>query len=169
MGSSGAPGDEVNWEIGAQASLPLYTGGARLARRQQAREALAQLQLEREAAAERIAANIRIAMYAAGSAFANIEPAREAATAAKKNFDLVTDAYGRGAVSILDLLDAQREALSANLDAANTVYTYLIELMQMQRAIGQFDFFVSEDGRRDWFERLDTFFQAQGVTIDKQR
>ncbi len=169
VGSSGAPGDDVNWEIGAQASLPLYTGGARLARRQRAREELAQLQLEREAAAERIAANIRIAMYAAGSTYANIEPAQEAATAATKNFDLVTDAYGRGAVSILDLLDAQREALSANLDAANTVYAYLIELMQMQRSIGQFDFFVSEDGRRDWFERLDTFFREQGVTIDKSK
>ncbi len=122
VGSSGAPGDDVNWEIGAQASLPLYTGGARLARRQRAREALAQLRIEHDAAAERIAANIRIAMYAAGSAFANLEPAREAADAAKQNFDLVSDAYGRGAVSILDLLDAQREALSANLDAANTVY-----------------------------------------------
>ncbi len=169
VGSSGAPGDDVNWEIGAQASLPLYTGGARLARRERAREDLAQLRLQREAAAERIAANIRIAMYAAGSAFANIEPAREAATAATKNFDLVTDAYGRGAVSILDLLDAQREALSANLDAANTVYAYLIELMQMQRSIGQFDFFVSERGRQEWFERLDAFFRTQGVTIEQRR
>ncbi|PON18448.1 hypothetical protein C2W62_07815 [Candidatus Entotheonella serta] len=169
VGGSGAPGNDVNWEIGAQASLPLYTGGARLARRQRAREELAQLRLQREATAERIAANIRIAMYAAGSAYANIEPAQEAAAAAMENFNLVTDAYGRGAVSILDLLDAQREALSANLDAANTVYDYLIKLMQMQRAIGQFDFFVSEHGRRDWFERLDAFFRTQGVTIDKRR
>lgn len=169
VGGSRAPGNDVNWEIGAQASLPLYTGGARLARRQRAREELAQLRLQREATAERIAANIRIAMYAAGSAYANIEPAQEAAAAAMENFNLVTDAYGRGAVSILDLLDAQREALSANLDAANTVYDYLIQLMQMQRAIGQFDFFVSEHGRRDWFERLDAFFRTQGVTIDKRR
>lgn len=168
VGSTGAPGDDVNWEIGAQASLPLYTGGARRARQQRAREDLSQLQLPREAAAERIAANIRSAMYATGSAFANIEPAREAA-AAQKNFELVTDAYGRGAVSILDLLDAQREALGANLDAANTIYDYLIQLMQMQRAIGQFDFFVSEQGQRNWFERLDTFFRTQDVTIDKRR
>lgn len=168
VGSAGAPGDDVNWEIGAQASLPLYAGGTRRARQRRAREDLAQLQLQREASAERIAANIRIAMYAAGSAFANIEPAREAAAASKENFELVTDAYGRGAASILDLLDAQREALRANLDAANTIYDYLIQLMQMQRAVGQFDFFVSEQGQRDWFERLDTFFRTQGVTIDKQ-
>ncbi len=169
VGSSGAPGDDVNWEIGAQATLPLYTGGARRARQQRAREELAQLQLQREASAERISANIRIAMYAAGSAFANIEPAREAADASKENFELVADAYGRGAVSILDLLDAQRDALGAKLDAATTVYDYLIQLMQMQRAVGQFDFFVSEQGQRDWFERLDTFFGTQGVTIDKRR
>ena len=169
VGGSGAPGDEVNWEVGVQASLPLYTGGARLARQRRAREALAQLRVQREAAAERIAANIRAALYAAGSAYANIRPAREASAASGENLELVTDAYGRGAVSILDLLDAQRDALSASLDAANTVYDYLIQLMQMQRAIGQFDFLVSEGGRQSWLERLDAFFQAQGVTIDKRR
>ena len=169
VGSSGAPGDEINWEVGVQASLPLYTGGARLAQRRRSRETLAQLRLQRDATAERIAANIRIALYAAGSAYANIRPAREAAAASGKNLELVADAYGRGAVAILDLLDAQRDALSASLDEANTVYDYLMQLMQMQRAIGQFDFFVSEGGRQNWLERLDAYFQDQGVAIDKRR
>jgi outer membrane protein TolC len=110
-----------------------------------------------------------MAMYEAGSSYANIELAQEAAAAARENLELVTDAYGRGAVSILDLVDAQREALSANLDAANTVYVYLIDLMHMQRAVGQFDFFVSVRGRKAWFERLDAFFRSNGVSVEKRK
>lgn len=155
------------WEVGVRASLPLFTGGGRVARRNRAREELAQLRVEREAAAERIATNIRTALYKAGASYANIELAQAAAAAAQKNLELVSDAYGRGAVSILDLLDAQREALNANLDAANSVYVYLIDLMDMQRAVGQFDFFVTASGRKSWFERLDAFFRENGVTIEK--
>ncbi len=154
-----------NWEVGATASLPLFTGGSRLARRNRAREELAQLQVEREATAERIATRIRTALYEAGASFANIDLARQAAEAAQRNYQLVLDAYRQGAVSILDVLDAQTTALNANLDAANAVYVYLIDLMEMQRAVGQFDFFLSGSGRQAWFEKLDAFFRERGVSI----
>jgi outer membrane protein len=149
-----------NWEVGATASLPLFTGSGRRARRNQAREELAQLKVEREATAERVATRIRIALYQAGAAYANIDLAREAAAAAERNYELVRDAYRQGAMSILDLLDAQTESLNAKLDAATVVYIYLIDLMQAQRAVGQFDFFVSAAGRQAWFEKLDAFFRG---------
>ncbi|MEE9149344.1 MAG: TolC family protein, partial [Candidatus Tectomicrobia bacterium] len=125
----------------------------------------AQLQVEREATAERIATRIRTALYEAGASFANIDLARQAAEAAQRNYQLVLDAYRQGAVSILDVLDAQTTALNANLDAANAVYVYLIDLMEMQRAVGQFDFFLSGSDRQTWFEKLDTLFRERGVSI----
>ena len=139
--------DEWNWEVGITASLPLFTGGGRAARYKRARETLAQLQTEREATVERIATQIRTALYQAAGSYANIDLAREAARAANRNYELVLDAYRRGTLSILDLLDAQTEALNAKLDAAASVYGYLIDLMNVQRAVGQFDFFVSASGR----------------------
>ena len=162
-GLAGPGSDEVNWEVGVQGSLPLFTGGSRRARRNRARETLDQLRLQREASAERIAATIRTRLIQSGTAYANIEHTREAADAARQNLELITDSYARGAVSILDLLDAQSEALTANLNASNQIYVYLIELMNLQRAIGRFDFFLSDDGRQAWFERLDTFFREQGA------
>lgn len=154
-----------NWEVGATASLPLFSGFRRVARRDRAREELAQLQVEREATEERIATRIRTALYEAGASYANIDLARDAANAARRNYELVLDAYRQGTVSILDLLDAQTESLNANLDAANAVYVYLSNLMSVQRAVGQFDFFLSGSGRQAWFEKLDAFFRAQGVTV----
>jgi outer membrane protein TolC len=156
-----------NWEVGATASLPLFTSGRRVARRNRAREELAQFQVEREATAERIATRIRTALYEAGASFANINLARQAADAAQRNYELVLDAYRQGTVSILDLLDAQTEALNAQLDSANAVYVYLIDLMEAQRAVGQFDFFLSGSGRQAWFEKLDAFFRHSGVSITK--
>jgi outer membrane protein TolC len=154
-----------NWEVGATASLPLFTSGKRVARRNRAREELAQLQIEREATTERIATRIRTALYEAGASYASINLAREAAAAARRNYELILDAYRQGTVSILDLLDAQTASLNANLDAANSVYVYLSNLMSVQRAVGQFDFFLSGSGRQAWFEKLDAFFRQQGVTV----
>ena len=85
--------------------------------------------------------------------------------AASRNYELVLDAYRQGTVTILDLLDAQTVALNANLDAANAVYVYLITLMEVQRSVGQFDFFLSASGRQTWFDKLDTFFKQDGVSV----
>jgi outer membrane protein TolC len=140
-----------------------------MARQHRSRETLAQLRLEREATAERIATRIRTSLYQSGASFANIDLAREAARAAARNYDLVLDGYREGVVSILDVLDAQTESLNASLDAANSVYLYLIDLMEVQRAVGQIDFFVSEDGRRQWFSKLDTFFRERGAEIPQKQ
>ena len=110
------------------ASLPLFTGFGRMARVNRSRETLAQLQFEREATAERIATRIRTSLYESGASFANIDLAREAARAANRNYELVLDGYREGVVSILDLLDAQTEALNANLDAAKALLNRIEQL-----------------------------------------
>ena len=74
--------NDWSWEVGASASLPLFTGFGRMARVNRSRETLAQLQFEREATAERIATRIRTSLYQSGASFANIDLAREAARAA---------------------------------------------------------------------------------------
>jgi outer membrane protein len=159
--------DAWSWEVGATASLPLFEGFGRVARRERSREELARFRIEREATAERIAARIRSTLYEAGASYANIDLAHEAARAAKRNYELVLDAYREGVGGILDILDAQNDALNSNLNAANAVYVYLINLMSVQRAVGQFDFFVSAAGRREWFKKLDAFFAEHGAAVTK--
>ncbi|MGH7849073.1 MAG: hypothetical protein ACREOP_02115, partial [Thermodesulfobacteriota bacterium] len=67
----------------------------------------------------------------------------------------------RGVVSIIDLLDAQNAALSADLNAANSVYNFLIDLMNLQRASGKFDFFTSAEERDELFEMLDEYYNER--------
>jgi outer membrane protein TolC len=112
---------------------------------------------------------MRSTLHEMGASLANIDLARAAATAAESNYELVEEAYGRGAVSILDLLDAQNVALVASEAAANAIYDFLIDFMRVQRAAGQFDFFMSAEERESFFREMEAFFQEEGRQPARQR
>jgi len=106
-----------------------------------------QLQALRSSIAERVEEEIRRQMHVAQAAYLRIELTLAAAVASRKNFDLVADAYARGTVSVIDLLDAQDTSLSANAASADSLYNFLITIMSVQRAVGQFDFLLPADER----------------------
>jgi len=153
--------DDTDWSMGVNVSLPLFEGGARTARVSGSRLTLNQLLTQRDAMWERIAQRIRATLHDIGASYPSIQLSKDAATAAKKNLDLVTAAYSRGAVSILDLLDAQNAALAAEEAATNAVFDFLIDLMNLQRSLGGFDFFLDEQGLDGWLERLRNYIATQ--------
>lgn len=154
--------------IALQVSLPLFTGGARSARREQAHEELTGLRLQRHAVAERIERRVRAALHVARTALTSIRLSRQAADAAQSNLDVVRDAYSRGTVSILDLLDAQNAALVAELRAATGVYDFLKALMEVERAAARFDFFLGAREQEDWLARLDRYFAERGAAAPRR-
>jgi outer membrane protein len=160
--------DDTEWTVLLQARFPLFRGAAKIADYKQARETKSQLRFERDSTSEKVEENIRSALNNTGASFPSIRFARDAAEAARKNLDLVRDSYSRGVVSILDLLDAQSASLSADLNAATAVYDFLIDLMNVQRASGKFDFFTNQEEREEWFKRLEEFFAAEGTTQPSQ-
>ncbi len=93
-----------------------------------------------------------------------IRLAGQGATAARKNLGLVTDAYSRGLVSIIELIDAQNAALVADSVEASSVYDFFIDLMEVQRAVGRFDFFLDPQEREDWFARLEKFWRQDATS-----
>lgn len=154
--------NSVNWTVGLNASLPLFTGGARRAEQAQSSEALRELRFAREAATERIEQRVRSTLHQAGASYAGIQLSVDAADSAGRNLELVTSAYEQGAVSILDLLDAQNAQLVAEQVAASAVYDYLLDLMRVQRAGGRFDFFLEPEEYDDFVTRLRAHFAQAG-------
>jgi len=118
---------------------------------------------EEVAVARRVEERIRSSMFRAAASFPGIRLSREAAESAEKNLDLVVEQYSRGAVDIIKLLNSQNAALKANEAAANSVYEFLIDLMGIQRAVGQFDYFLYDEDRAAWFDRLKKFFDKAGT------
>ena len=142
----------------------MFIGGSKEATETKATEDLRRLRLEREATVGRVEERIRSSMFRAAASFPGIRLSREAAEAAKKNLELVVDQYSRGAVDIIKLLNSQNAALNATESSANAVFEFLIDLMGIQRSVGKFDYFLYEEDRTAWFERLRNYFEKAGVT-----
>ncbi|MBC2711641.1 MAG: TolC family protein [Desulfosarcina sp.] len=153
--------DDTDWTAGVQATLPLYTGGSRSATLKRSQEELSQLRYDRGNIANRIEARILNAVHLIRASYPSIQLSTDAADSALRNLTLVTDSYVRGIKSIIDLIDAQNQALVANQQAANAVYDFLIDLMAIQRSTGSFFLFAPEEERDAWMERLNQYMMDE--------
>jgi outer membrane protein TolC len=151
--------NDTSWNVAINVSIPVFQGGARKHALGQSRITLEQLRIQRQAVAEKIELGIRVSLQRVGSSAAAIDLSRAAADAAKKNYDLVRDAYARGVATSIDLLDAQNASLVADQAASNAVYNFLVDLMEFQRAAANFDFFITPAERDAFFEKLEEFYK----------
>ena len=153
----GVPND-TSWTVGVSATLPLFSGGGKSVERRQSREEIDRLMTERGAAEGRISQRTLVAMNRVRASYPGIRLSKNAAESAGNNLQLVTDSYVRGVLSIIDLLDAQNLALVSEQQAANAVYDFLTDLMEVQRSVGTF-FLYAEDAERDeWFRKTEEYF-----------
>ncbi len=165
QGGAGVGAQEYadDWNVMMVASIPLYSGGQRRSAVSRASNQLSELDARIASAREKVELRIRANMHAINASYPSIALSREAAEASAKNLELVTDAYAKGVVSILDLLDAQNAALQANESADSAVYNFLADVMQVQRSVGEFDFLMDESARRAEVLRLRSYInQASG-------
>lgn len=143
---SGTPIDNLNdWSVTVSAGWPLFDSGIRRSQLSRASLLEKQLATQKAATTQRIEQNIRASMLAAQASYANIDLSASGADAAQKNLALVSDAYRQGAVSIIDLLDAQTQSLQADLTANNAVHDFLLDIVNLQRSTGSFDFLLPPD------------------------
>ena len=145
---------DLSWQFRVQASLPLFTGFGRTATRAQTNIDLDRLKIEREGVRLAVDQRVRAALETAGSSYAAIALTRDAADASNRNYELVSDAYARGAASITTLIDAQSAAESSSESAANAIHDFLLDLMRVERAMGDFGTLRSPEQRQAFLERL---------------
>ncbi|MDH3709326.1 MAG: TolC family protein [Cyclobacteriaceae bacterium] len=149
--------NDLTWQLGLSASLPLFTGGRRSATYQRGIIELEQLRFEKYQLINQLEQQIRSSMQQVGASYANIQLSNEAKTASSLNFDLVQEAYKQGTVSVINLIDAQNQAIQAQLNAANAGYQFIIDILNVDRAIGKFYSLSTEDERESYFIRLKEF------------
>lgn len=146
--------DERTWQAGIRLSLPLFEGGARHARVERSKLNLQQMSTRQTFARENIEQGIRQQMHAIHASYPAIKLSKQAAESARQSYEIVKDNYSNGTLSVTAMLDAQTASIAAEQAAAKAVYTFLIDLMKLQRSVGHFDFFLSELDHQGFAKRL---------------
>jgi outer membrane protein len=158
----GGPG-EKSWSVMLQASIPVFDGGLRRADLSRARHEVKLANAQRDVTRDGVDARMRFATQRVGASYPAIELANSAAAAATENLRMVSDAYGRGIVSVTELVDAQEAALSAELSAAGAKYGFLIDFVDVLRAMGDFSVLLDPGSRSDWYEKVNQWFIQSGA------
>lgn len=150
--------NDWNWNLQLGASIPIFQGGSRNAKVQQSKVQLGQLSTQRLNTERLIEQQVRSELENIRASYTNINLTQDAEDAVVQNFALIQDSYSKGLVTITQLLDAQNAAISGQLNSANAVYIFLIDLLNMERATGSFFMLMTNEQRQQFANDLTTFF-----------
>ncbi len=151
--------DENSWQVGVNASWPLFPGGEISVRTRQLRIDISRLQTQRADLIHGLELTLRNNVLDLVTKTFNIELSRRAAEAGAKSLDLVQDSYEKGLVAIVQLLDAQNVALTSKLAAANAVYEYFISYLNLERSMGRFVMLTTKQQQVDFFNRFEQYLK----------
>ncbi|UTW45490.1 TolC family protein [bacterium SCSIO 12696] len=161
-GVGAGPNESLDdWSVSLNATLPLFAGGSRKSALSKSKLELQQLNTLVAATREQIEQQVRAQVHSTNAAYSSIELSRQAAQAASKNLELISDSYAKGVVSVIDLLDAQNAALQAQGAAANAVYDFLITVMNLQQSVGEFEFLLPPERRGQLAEQLRDYIRGR--------
>ncbi len=162
--------DKNDWYVGLNVSIPLHEGGDRPAAVRQARANVLQLENNLAHMMQRLELNTRVTLEDARASFASIGLSNTRAEYAAKALDLVQNAYQRGAVNILDLIDAQNASLVSKEASANAMFNFFSDFVRVCRAVGSFEFILNKDSQGEWRQRLHDYYQenGQGAVVERK-
>lgn len=154
------PPDNTYWNVGLGASIPIFTGMQRKAVSQQQRLQTEAIMSQQAALQLAVETNVRSALENVRGSMQNIDLSTDAEEASVKNFDIVQDSYSEGRVTITQLLDAQKAAISAQLNKANAIYIYVNDMVSLERSVGEYLFLMTTEEKSEFFNKL-TQYLAQ--------
>ena len=158
--ASAAPLDGT-WNLALHFTYPLFQGNERKVAVDRTAIQQRQLRLQEESLRQQLTQAVRVRMTNLVSRGTNIHFAQVAAASARRNFELVQDAYEKGLPGIAQLVDAQQAALSASQAEAGAVYEYLVSYLQLENSVGGYTMFMTPDERQAFVGRLTAFFSER--------
>lgn len=160
-GSTPTPIYDDNYNVGINISIPLIDQNLKNINRQTAIIQQDQININKDNVELNIEKNINDAVLEMVNQISNIELSRVSEETAKESLDLTQTSYTNGAVTITQLIDAQRNYLQAQLSKANATYNYLIASIQLERYLGHY-FLLNSDAENEAFiQRFNSFLLSR--------
>ena len=153
--------DKTNYTFDLRATYPIFNGLDRLYEVQREKSVLTGYERERQLLSDLVERRTRTSMRRIESSFPTIKLYNSAAKNAQQNLVLVQDKYAQGIVNVTNLLDAQNQTLSANLNSVAAQYNYLMDLVGFQRAISWFEDEKSEESKEAFLQKVEESLQVE--------
>jgi outer membrane protein TolC len=128
-----------DWQMGVQLSLPLFDGGIRRRRVEQASLEQRQNALQQEDARNRIASEVGQAFSALSESRARLEVATQGESEASEVLRIETLRYHSGENTITDLLGAESALWAATASRLQAGYDITVSEARLLRAIGELE------------------------------
>lgn len=120
-------------------SYPLFDAGLTRSRVEQARNSMTQQQLQVELTRQSLQLEVEQAYLLREEARERIASTQTAVAASRQNYDAAREAQTEGAGTIIDVITAQAQLVTAETNAIQAVYDYYAADARLQRAIGSND------------------------------
>jgi outer membrane protein len=139
FGGFGISQERNDSSIGVQMTLPLYTGGLVSANTRQSQHQFTQAQetqVQQRRATERQARD-----YFRGvmTGISKVTALKQAVVSNEKALEAAEAGFDVGTRTIVDVLDTQRDLLSAKRDHARSRYDYLLDILRLKQAAGSLE------------------------------
>jgi outer membrane protein TolC len=128
--------DNLEWSVGINLSFPIFDQYQRFSDKSIAKSEISKIYLEKQSIMSKLEQRIRTMIQKASISYPAIKLSKDASISAHKGLDVVEDAYSKGMVSIIELIDIQNNTLIAEKIVADSVYEFSIDLMNVKRSIG---------------------------------
>lgn len=125
-----------NYTIGAQVSVPLFTGGRISSKIRESALLVRKSEAMLQAADQKICAETRAAFLTARSAWERTEVAMSAIGQSEESMRIVKNRYQSGLFTITDLLDAQVMLQKSLTDHLKSVHDYLAAVVELTLSAG---------------------------------
>ncbi|MEI6916173.1 MAG: TolC family protein, partial [Armatimonadota bacterium] len=131
--------------IGVMASIPIFTGGLRSARVDEARAMLQKQESERQQIAQQVAREVQSALVGLRASEQNISTAGSALVAAKEESKASQKRYEVGKSTVVDVLDSSAAQTRAENNAIQALYDYNAAKDQLVRSVGRLETLTAND------------------------
>ena len=155
--------DDNDWSVALSLTFPLFDGAQTGAALREADKMLDALRTRRDDLMQKHELQTRVALENAKTSFISIKMSRQRVEYAEKALEAVRNAYSRGAINILDLIDAQNAYRIAKEANANAVFTFLSDFIQVCRSVGTFDFILNQRTNQEYYSRIEDYFKVHNI------
>jgi outer membrane protein len=149
-----------NYNVGVSLSIPIVDQNRRNINRQIANIQQDQLDINKSNSQLAIETNVNNVVLAIINEVSNIELSTVSEVAAKEALELTQASYSNGAVTVVQLIDAQNNYLTASLSRFNAVYNYLLTSLRLERFIGYYFLMHTQPENEAFIQKFSTFLEV---------